>query len=357
MSIYYIAGIYIINVFLALFGVIMKPKIKAWILVIQAVLFSCLYGYRDISIGADTRNYVSLYNGHYGAEWGFKKLGEICHYIFGDGNYAYKYFLLAVCLFMTLNFAYFYYVMCKNNVRSGGMHYINFIYLAMFCMPYVISMSINVIRQGIAISLFLLGLALYKKRKKKRAWLAILFAPTFHKSIFIIEAMYFLVGRIRNRKKRILFTSIFSMFCILVSRTGMVFWILTKLPLQKVVRTLMGYSHDSSSIGFSAKLLFYWCCVLVCSVALYFYNMGESYEIIHKLISAILLVTTMLSFSELTASRFIINMDCILPLVFGLIYIKVRPKELFLFLYAMAFAGILLITLKSNAFASQLGLI
>ena len=352
MSIYYIAGIYFLNLFLATLAIGMKPKIKAAILIIQAFLFSCLYGYRDMSIGTDTRNYVAVYNGHYKAEWGFTRFGEICHSIFGDGQNAYKCFLFVVCFWMALNFAYFYYVMCENNLR-----YVNIMYVAMFCMTYVISMSINVIRQGLAISLFVLGLALYKKEKKKRAYLVMLFAPLMHKSVLVVEVVYFLVGRIKDKKKRILLTTICSMICIVLSRTKIVYWILSRLHLNRVLAILVGYAIDNSSVGFSVKLIFYWGCVFVSSLVLYHLNVNQAYDMLNKLASAVLLITTLFAISEITASRFIINMDCILPLLLGLIYPKIKPQSVYIMLYIAMFGCILMITLKSDAFARQLGLV
>lgn len=204
-------GVYFVNI-LALMGLgayfyhnkNLKDS-KMWFCIIIFVQLTIISGFRE-SIGFDYNSYryhfyeiskLSFFDTlKYNFEPGFSFLNKVILY-FTD-NYK---ILIFICSFITTGFVS--YSIYKN---SKYPFYSFFLYITL-AFYYA---SFNLIRQGLAISISILGLKYLKERKFLKYLLIILIAASFHYSALVMIPVYFFVNINLTYKKIIIFFLITS---------------------------------------------------------------------------------------------------------------------------------------------------
>lgn len=154
---------------------------------IYTIIFIVFFGQRDLSVGTDTTNYMLAFDlvdkdfiSESGKDKGFYFLILLL-----------KYFRYNIQLFFTIMAALYlvpFYFAIKKTV-SGKSFVFLFVSVSFF---FFLSMGINVLKQGIALSFFLLGMTLWTNANKLKSSICFFIACTFHIATIIIILSYFI---------------------------------------------------------------------------------------------------------------------------------------------------------------------
>ena len=169
------------------------------------VLFSTI---RDYSVGTDTEVYTSF----------FRSYIDVSNYNF-DKNLEYGYQFLVYCI-LGFTKSYFYLFLITSIIIVFNTLYI----IRKYSVNYAMSMYIyitfsfytfffNTLRQGIAISICMLGMYYFVHKKTCQYLIIVLFASLFHIASLVMIPMYFLINFIKLRiELKAVFAFIFSYF-------------------------------------------------------------------------------------------------------------------------------------------------
>ena len=157
-------------------------KGKYLIRTIIPLVFTCFIGFRGISVGVDTENYVDHYYRHglYGADYVEKGFDWINRWLYAQGFSAHIFlFVLSAIavLFLTLSIR-----------KKEGSEYT----IAALCL-YLLTFSylINSVRQGIAAAILFFSTEFIEKKKLVIFLLLILLGSLFHASVLLMIPVYF----------------------------------------------------------------------------------------------------------------------------------------------------------------------
>lgn len=157
-------------------------------------LLSIIIGYRYPSIGTDTENYIEFFN---------SVPSELSYsFVFGNGSPLFQIvifflakigatpsFFLFVCSFI-LNILLF---NCSRKLSSLG----PFFFLVFVCSFTYFLLSLNILRQGLAVIAFL-NFVIYKESNNQKLSYGYLFLSLlFHPSSILIFLIYFIVGKFK----------------------------------------------------------------------------------------------------------------------------------------------------------------
>lgn len=184
-----------------------NKKISLFFELLGIFLLSLLAAVRDISIGTDVALYVKpifdlcVQYGNfdvasliYGVESGYLLLNYVVSFFTND----FSTFLFIIQV-IVLGFSYF--GIKKLYPKNYAMIYILFILL-------YYNMSLNVVRQSIALALSLYSLYFLFNEKYKRFFFILILASFFHKSVFIVVIVYFVYLLLIKMKMNKYFLSI-----------------------------------------------------------------------------------------------------------------------------------------------------
>ncbi|MUV03627.1 hypothetical protein GN157_07880 [Flavobacterium rakeshii] len=163
-------------------------KFQDFFLFLFLIAFYILLANRSVNVGADTERYVRhyenmIYHGGdvYGSDFGFNILNKLLIYI----NVSPQYYLFFLSLLFVVP-VYYAFKKFEN---------VNKVYLLWFfsSLFIFISMSTNVLRQGIGGAFIMLGVSLYlnNKNNSKRFIIPFLIAPFFHFSCLLAVFVFF----------------------------------------------------------------------------------------------------------------------------------------------------------------------
>lgn len=164
--------------------------------IIFTVLWVILFGFRDFSIGSDTQSYLYSFNDF------IQNKNHIDYKDYKDFGYYLFLFIITKFISSELLFLLFFEILIivplvvsfiKFNVRKA------FFLFFLFCSFFFFkSMGINIMRQGVSISFFLLGFVYYMKSKKSHYITFFIIAFSFHASIFLPILIIFLSRKIKS---------------------------------------------------------------------------------------------------------------------------------------------------------------
>lgn len=202
--------IYFINILLlSIFGIYFTNKgknrtNKIWLCFIAFIQLSLLSMFR-INIGIDYKSYKNIFNeisilpfnqiNEHEIEIGYGLLNKIVS-IYTD-NFG---VLIAICSIITVGIMIF--VIYKNSTSYALSIYL-YVALSFYYMAY------NLTRQGIAISITIVGIKYIKEKKLIKYLLVILLASTFHYSALIMIPIYF-ISRIKLTNIKVVIFSIIT---------------------------------------------------------------------------------------------------------------------------------------------------
>lgn len=205
---------FIVVLFLSTIYDFTKDKyIKKLLLMVLIFFISLLPGYRSITVGTDTRSYVSMFTsqndflGYYslGIEPLFSLIISILNKI---GFVDYSSYFLFFSLFISILV-----VKGIKNISEDNISLPLFSYLTISIMFFS---QFNVLRQAIAVAIFLFSFKFLIERNNTKYVICILFACLFHYSAIFLLIMPFLF-RIETRFYRILFSVLTVLFFVFLS--------------------------------------------------------------------------------------------------------------------------------------------
>lgn len=211
MAIYFI--LFLIALSGELFNVSRNEKSKRHYLII---VFGCLLAVamlRDVSVGTDLQYLYSKYypqfasaswnqiqsvtmTGHW--EWGFCALCKLLNYISSDV----RVFIVATSLISIVPYGLFIYRNSKDVVMST-VFYVGF---------HIFTISLNIVRQSIAIGIILLGMEHLKRKEYMKFALYVLIASLVHTSAIIVLVLIVLDHIRFRRSMLVILTAITVVF-------------------------------------------------------------------------------------------------------------------------------------------------
>lgn len=182
------------------------------ILYVFSVIFILLFGLRGTKVGVDTPNYLLQFNIYDGYTYGTDFIMFYVYSFFHLLHLPFQAFLLFMSfLYITILVIS---VLKNNLIFSSNPLLMFFSFISLF---YFQSLGINVIRQGVSLSFFLLFFVNHQIEKRNRlSWgIPCLFAVLFHFTTIIPVIIYFLI--LVFDKIKILFYYAFYLSSILLS--------------------------------------------------------------------------------------------------------------------------------------------
>ena len=167
-----------------------NEQINRVLIIIVLGLFFVLFGFRNSNVGADTKVYYYLYDQ-------FSDMPISLDYISSDigfiifvklvSIFGLDYFLPLCSFLYLLPIAY---VLLKTKASNK--------FILLFCLLsqfYFVSLGINIMRQGIALSMIILSLYFYRKERFNLVLFYQLLAVSFHSSVILVPVLFYLCKR------------------------------------------------------------------------------------------------------------------------------------------------------------------
>jgi hypothetical protein len=305
-------------------------------ILVMTITISYFFGFRSLNIGADTNTYytrfIELYNDF---EIGFTLINRFIINVFGTDHRIYFFIINFIMIFTLL---YGFKLIIKDPI---------FIFSAwlIVSLPYSILMQVNIIRQGLALSLFILGLAFFLNKKNFIGILFFLLSTTLHLSIIIYIVTFTLTYFFDMEKSTKIFL-FFSSF--LISFLGLPILIFNSIDFYYFNSRLFFYFPLEESIFFFIKILFY----------IFVYFVIENFMIdkdliiqknLNLLFFLIISSGILVLHNELFSIRYLLALDFLLPpylLIKGSFY---KNKDFLLLTFLVIFL-VFVFSLYSNAF-------
>jgi len=202
---YYFMLLYIFMAIVAFFVIILKPnkKINSSLVIIFGIFWLLLFGNRHFDVGSDTNAYLYEYDAF---------LSNAKNYSFSD----YKDIGLFVFMFLVskISASERFFIFCFDllylfplilvfqKIKLQNLFLLFFSFCSFF---FFKTMGVNIMRQGVAISFFLLGVMQLFEGNTIKAYFLYLISFLFHGSIIIAIIIFFLSKKIKNIKIPLLF--------------------------------------------------------------------------------------------------------------------------------------------------------
>lgn len=311
MNIIFLSIVYFAQFLIAFIAMRKSDKIKDILLAVQAIGFTCLYGIRTSDIGHDTISYYTMYKEKdcfqtkYAVEPNFALLVSALRKIAVNAEV----FIWLLCFISVIFIAF----ACRNFMLECRRN-MNLVFVLVFCMPYTILMQVNVVRQGIALSILLFGLSLMYRKKFIAGLIIAAWGCSFHYSAIVILIAFLFFYFMKSWKADCIFTLVFVAAGFLMSATPFASWLVTWLPSNSFTDRLLVYAGESVSGHVGTKMLYYLCYFIFISILLVF-NKKEKSNIIYQTAAGTLSATALISFNPLAAARMVIMMDLLIPVL------------------------------------------
>lgn len=311
MNIIFLSMVYFAQFLIAFIAMRKSDKIKDILLSIQAIGFTCLYGIRTCDIGHDTISYYTMYKEKdcfqtkYAVEPNFALLVGVLRKI----SVNVEVFIWLLCFLSVIFIA----LACFNFMHEDK-KYMNLLFVLVFCMPYTILMQVNVVRQGIALSILLFGLSMIYRKKFIIGLIIAAWGCSFHYSAAVILIAFLFFYFIKSWKAECIGTLVFVTAGFLMSATPFASWLVTWLPSNPLTDRLLVYVGESISGHMGTKMLYYLGYFIFISI-LFVLNKKEKSNIAYQAAAGTLSAAALISFNPLAAARMIIMMDLLVPVL------------------------------------------
>lgn len=278
----------------------LSEKISATLVI---AIISIYYGLRSPLMGRDTSEYIARYNnGTPSSDILFDAFSNTLHSLGAPSMY----FLFAISLLTTI-FLFWALVNFTKNIQKSIM------FLALIAiMPYGIMMYTNIIRQGLAVSIILLGISISNKDRNSKLSIISLLSILIHKSSAIVYVISVFLKKVFICRK-----NTFLLFFIVMLIAASLYLLPTPISFidQKLGDKYMRYASDNTSestILIYVKFLWaYFHVILLSKMRNSAPNSLYSYFI------ATVCVATICISSPLVASRFLTTLDILLPMIYA----------------------------------------
>ena len=325
---------------------LLQNKLGGYLTVLVLLFLTILVGFREYDVGTDTINYYNyLWLGESKVNFSNEFLFNLITFLLKEMNLNYNYFLL----FISSIFYYFLYKALKNyaDYYKVNLFFIFFTFLSFF---FFLSMSINVIRQGVSLVILLLAYSLFcNNSADKRIFILIALALGFH-STSIIPFLIFLLSLIFLKINKIYFFVLIYFFSIFLS-----YYNFGLNNFSALILNFLGESRRSSyflsmesdyEIGFKTNFVLFNTFFLILSLhirnKLLNFDIKKNYDtlIIYYIVSSIFLfMAFQLPFSDRWGLFSWIVIPFLVAPIFYSPYIKGGIKLHFIFIFIFIFIG------------------
>ena len=288
-----------------------SDKIKDILLAVQTIGFTCLYGIRTCDIGHDTISYYTMYKEKdcfqtkYAVEPNFALLVSVLRKLAVNVEM----FIWLLCFISVIFIA----LACRNFMHEDK-KYMNCLFALVFCMPYTILMQVNVVRQGIALSILLFGLSIIHRKKCIAGLIIAAWGCSFHYSAAVILIAFLFFHFMKSWKAESICTLVFVAAGFLISATPFASWLAVWLPSNSVTDRLLVYAEESISGHMGIKMLYYLCYFIFISI-LFVLNKKEKSNVAYQAAAGTLSAAALISFNPLASARMVIMTDLLIPVL------------------------------------------
>lgn len=324
---------------------------KATILIPINIFFMLLFYIivvvtRPFDLG-DTQNYLDLFHTlrdsgldftRFRSENGFLLLTFALSSFISDRGY-----LLAICLFQTFLWLYFF----RRNLDNNSFQICVFFFISFFA-SY--TLGTNVLRQGIAIPMVLIGVSFLFNNKKPAFIVFSLFAFLFHSSSLLI-VLCSLVAYYFNF--RLLYYFLIWFIILVLAKVG-----LFDLVISNVFQDL-GYGHivrdgafDKYETGFRLDFTLFSLLPLIVYFFIHKYFLSDYFMKLYLALNSILLMTYSIPYSD----RVGILSWSLIPLFFGFLFMNYKTHVIYhaiilIFIYIVGFLSFLFYSVMSFSYS------
>jgi hypothetical protein len=268
-----------------------------------SIVISCYFGFRSLNIGIDTQSYYnSFLNLPEPFEPGFNLLNKFILTTFGKDHRIY-FSIINFIMIMNLLFAFKLFVKYPTYIYSAWI---------IISLPNLILMQINLIRQGIALSYFVLGLSLFSNKKVFISFLVFLVSVSLHSSIIIYIISYFLSFLLNFKKDT---KAILLVIVILFSLTNLPYELTNSVGITYFNSRFSLNTSDRESLPLLVKVsyyLFYYIIIEYFMINKNSSNKHLSFLSFIILSSALLIVNN----DDVFSIRYLLALDILYPILF-----------------------------------------
>jgi len=275
-------------------------KFEFFKIFLLTMIISFYFGLRPINIGADTITYYNRFvNLSYSFEIGFNFFTKLVFTIFGP-NYKIYFFLISFITISNLLIAFK--LLIKNPIYIFSAWII-------VSLPYSILMQVNIIRQGLALSYFFLGISIIQEKKLVLGFFIFFLSSTIHSSIPIYIISFLIALFIDIKKSN--FPLLLFLF-LLVSLTQLPSTLIGSIDIYFINSRLFDTPNYDNDTFFFVKILFY-ASILIFFESFYTIDGLNSNKKI-SLFYFIILASGLLIFqNQLYSIRYLLALDFLLP--------------------------------------------
>lgn len=306
-----------------------------------------LIGSRDISVGTDTYNYYNILwvgniSSDFTSDFLFTYLAKILRYF----NLSFSYFLFSTAfLFISIT----YLALSKiSKYYYANILYVFFTYFSFF---FFLSMSINIIRQGVSLAFLLLAYSCFiNKEKYSKILFLVLVSLSFHITS-IIAIILFIVSIKKNKYIKDYHYYILFFLCIILSYMGFGLLNISPVLMDMLGSTdrrvsYLGDDNFGYNVGFKPQFTlfntFFLCCALFLKTKIKSELWVASYNVViryYVLASCVFFMAFQIPFSD----RWGLLSWQIIPLFFIPLFscsnVRLSIKIHWIFLFILIFIG------------------
>lgn len=311
MNIIFLSMVYFAQFLIVFIAMRKSDKIKDILLAVQTIGFTCLYGIRTCDIGHDTISYYTMYKEKdcfqtkYAVEPNFALLVSVLRKLAVNVEM----FIWLLCFISVIFIA----LACRNFMHEDK-KYMNCLFALVFCMPYTILMQVNVVRQGIALSILLFGLSIIHRKKCIAGLIIAAWGCSFHYSAAVILIAFLFFHFMKSWKAESICTLVFVAAGFLISATPFASWLAVWLPSNSLTDRLLVYAEESISGHMGIKMLYYLCYFIFISI-LFVLNKKEKSNVAYQAAAGTLSAAALISFNPLASARMVIMTDLLIPVL------------------------------------------
>ena len=319
---------------------------KKWFILLLGFSFSLILSIfirgSNVLKGVDTLNYIQLFNSADGrsfsqyftmSSWtgspGFVSLNYFIHHYVTSNDYLY---LFLITLLMTSLITFVYGLFFTN--RSLSLYALALVMC--FSTSSLFLLSSNVIRQGFSIPFFLLFIYFYSQRQLIKSACFLFVASLFHFSAALFSPIFLLYPFFEYINKPLL--CIYGSIIISLIMKPIVYTFLKVFGLDLLLHKLLVSEYtvpiyqDISTLIKVVLLLFF--ATFFCGI---YRNKGDEFydRLIRLFLCLMSYVFLFLSFSGIV-NRFLLFTSLLLPILFALMIMRVKHKQL---IYFLSFLG------------------
>ncbi len=338
MSTYIITFLLICFFGLSFFFPMGKKSQSKLFYLMTTILIVCVVGLRSADVGADTQNYIKMFTAISRASWstfwyaydvepGFALYCKIVSIISKNP----RFFLFITASVTQILISIFLYKECEQHCFSYLIY-----------MGFLFPMSLNLVRQWLALSIVIFSYLKFKKGRDVRGLFLILISASIHYSAIFFVAIYLLFKCV-NHKKR------YAVLLFSVLGVGIVFdsiALIFSRILPDYAQYIVYYTNESFPISALIKLILYGT-LLLFSIKNLKREKNNERLIEHRImcgVFVILITSSLIGSTYLQLNRIGYYFCTFLPIYVPILFSKSKMSKVYTFVFVILMALLMIYT-------------